>query len=81
MRDVKEYPANHDLVAFCDAVTELVRDFLAIVYDSPGTGELERSQLMRNMTNDKDLQAFLEALAGQLGLAKSTDLSTFSDIV
>jgi hypothetical protein len=81
MRDVKEYPANQDLVVFCDAVTELVRDFLAIVYDSPGTGELERSQLMRNMKNDKDLQAFLEALAGQLGLAKSTDLSTFGDIV
>ena len=81
MRDVKEYPANHDLVVFCDAVTQLVRDFLAIIYDSPGTGEQGRNQLMRNINNDKDFQAFLDALAKDLGLVKVTDLSTFSDIV
>jgi hypothetical protein len=59
MRDVKEYPANHDLVVFCDAVTELVRDFLTIVYDAPGTLE-KRSQLKGNMKNDNDLQGCLE---------------------
>ena len=32
MRDVDEYPANQDLTQFCNAVHELVHDFLWIVY-------------------------------------------------
>ncbi len=81
MKDVPEYPANKDLVMYCDAVTELVRDFLSIVYDSPGVSAIERRQLQRNMDNDPELQLFLEGLAGQLGLVKNQDLTAFCDVV
>jgi hypothetical protein len=81
MKDVSDYPANQDLVAFADAVTELVRDFLCVVYDSPGETASEKRRLQRNMNNDPDLHAFLQGLAGELGLVQSQDLLAFDDIV
>lgn len=81
MKDVSDYPANQDLVAFADAVTELVHDFLCVVYDSPGKTASEKRRLQRNMDNDKDLHAFLQGLAGALGLVQSQDLFAFDDVV
>lgn len=87
MRDVADYPANQDLVAFADAVTELVHDFLCVIYGSSTAGggsnnsDIEKRRLQRNMNNDRDLQAFLEGLASELDLVQSQDLLEFDDVV
>jgi hypothetical protein len=41
----------------------------------------EKRRLQRNMDNDKDLHAFLQGLAGALGLVQSQDLFAFDDVV
>ncbi|KAL3903183.1 MAG: hypothetical protein SGARI_005489 [Bacillariaceae sp.] len=81
MRDVKEFPANQDLTEFADIVTLLVRKMLCIIYDSPDNKWKATPRLMRNMSNDSDLQKFLGVLADELGLVQTRDLSSFTDIV
>lgn len=80
MRRVKDYPPNHDLVKFCDIVTNFVRDFLCEVYKSSSC-EASSLRLQRHMDNDTELQAFLGDLAGELGLSQSNELAKFDDIV
>lgn len=81
MRDVEDFPANHDLVNFCDIVTNLVRGYLFEVYSSPGSDSGSKRRLQRSMNNDSYLHDFLENLAGHLGLVRGRDLSEFDDVV
>jgi hypothetical protein len=81
MQSVEEFPVNQDLTEFCEAVTNLVRRYLLLVYESPGDKAAQKRRVQRNVNNDAALQDFLGGLATELGLVQSRDLSSFEDVV
>lgn len=74
------YPVVEDLQDFYEIVKELVTNYVRIIYDAAGSGDIEKARLQRNMDEDDELQAFLGGLAEGLGFDQRLELQAFEEV-